>query len=120
MESFETKAFSISPNSPNLWLRYVDDTFVVQKTSHKCEFLKHINSIHPYIKFTLEETRPDESILFLDTLVMPQSDGILATTIYKKPTHTDQYLQLNNHYNISAKYSVTSTLIHKGKIICSN
>ena len=29
---------------------------------------------------------------FLDTMVMPQQIGTLATTIYRKPTHTDFFI----------------------------
>ena len=29
--------------------------------------------------------------------------------------HTDQYLQWDSHHNIAAKYSVISTLTHRGK-----
>ena len=36
-----------------------------------------------------------------------------------KPTHIDQYLQWDNHYNLSAKYSVIGTLIHRVKIVCT-
>ena len=57
---------------------------------------------------------------FLDTLVTPQSDGSLATTVYRKPTHTKQYLQWDSHHAIANKYSIISTLLHRAKYICSN
>ena len=63
------------------------------KTSIKSECLKYINAVEPNIKFTVEETRPDGSLPFLDTLVMPKQDGTLETKVYRKPTHTDLYLQ---------------------------
>ena len=57
---------------------------------------------------------------FLDTLVTPQSDGSLATTVYRKATHTNQYLQWDSHHAISNKYSIISSLLHRAKNICSN
>ena len=54
---------------------------------------------------------------FLDTLAIP-NDGSLLTTVYTKPTHTDQYLQWDSHYALSAKYSVISTLFHRAKDVC--
>ena len=40
------------------------------------------------------------SMPFLDTLVIPQPDGILAITVYRNLTHTDQYLQCDSHHTI--------------------
>ena len=88
MEKFEKEALDTAPHPPSLWKRYVDDTFVIQEEQHKEEFFQHINSINPNIKFTAETTKADGSMPFLDTLVTPQSDGSLATTVYRKPTHT--------------------------------
>ena len=42
------------------------------------------------------------------------------TTVYRKPTHPDQYLQWDSHHAISEKYSVISTLYHRAKAVCSN
>ena len=57
---------------------------------------------------------------FLDTLVTPQSDGSLATTVYRKPTHTNQYVQWDSHHAISNKYSIISSLLHRAKNLCSS
>ena len=56
-------------------------------------FLQHINSVDPAIRFTVEDNKEDGSIPFLDTIVKPEVDGSLSITVYRKPTHTDQYLQ---------------------------
>ena len=82
MESFKTKELNTPPNHPSLWLRYMDDTFVVQKSSHRNEFLNHRNSIEPNIKFTGKETRTNQSMPFLDTLVMSQHDITFQTLIF--------------------------------------
>ena len=39
--------------------------------------------------------------------------------VYRKPTHTDLYLQWDSHHTIAAKYSVVSTLCHRAKAVCS-
>ena len=120
MEKFEEEALDTAPHPPSLWKRYVDDTFVIQEEQHKDEFFHHINSIGPNIKFTAATPKADGSMPFLDTLVTPQSDESLATTVYRKPTHTNQYLQWDSHHAITNKYSIISSLLHRAKHICSN
>ena len=120
MENFEMRAIQSSPNPPLLWKRFVDDTFVIMKKAHKEEFLTHINSVDSNFQFTSEEPGPEGALPFLDTLIIPDEDGRLETTVYRKPTHTDQYLQWDSHHPISSKYSVVGTLYHRAKTICSN
>ena len=57
---------------------------------------------------------------FLDILVTPQEDGTLTTKVYRKPTHTDQYLQWDSHHNLACKYSMVNTLTHRAKAVCSS
>ena len=94
MEYFEQKALSTTtqpPTHPNIWLRYVDDTWVVQREENKQNFLQHINSVDHAIKFTVEDNKEDGA--FLDTTVKPEADGKLSITVCRKSTHADQYLQ---------------------------
>ena len=97
----------------------MDDTFVIHKEVNKQAFLQHINSVDHAIKFTVEDNKEDGSIPFLDTIVKPEADGTLAITVYRKPTHTDQYLQWDSHHHLSAKFSVIHTLSHRAKTVCS-
>ena len=120
MEDLEAKAIQTAPHPPVFWKRFVDDTFVIIKASHKQEFLDHINSIDQHIQFTSEESKEDGSMPFLDMLIIPQEDGWFNTTIYRKPTHTDMYIQWDSQHPISSKYSVVGTLHHRAKTVCSN
>ena len=86
----------------------------------KRAFLDHINSVDQHIQFTCEEQRKDGSIPFLDVLVTPSEDGSLNSTVFRKPTHTDLYLQWDSHHTLPSKYSVIGTLLHRAKTICSN
>ena len=83
-------------------------------------FLEDINSIDPHIHFTTKDAKTDGSIPFLDTIVMPQPDNSLLTSVYRKPTHTDLYLLLNSQHHLSAKFSVINTLKCRAKTVCSN
>ena len=62
MEYLEQKDLSTAPNPPRFWHRFVDDTFVIHKEVNKQDFLQHINSVDPAIKFTVEDNKEDGSI----------------------------------------------------------
>ena len=94
----------------------MDDTFVIHKEANKQSFLQHINSVDPAIRFTVEDNKEDGSIPYLDTIVKPEADGSLSITVYRKPTHTDQYLQWDSHHHLSAKFSVIQTLSHRAQL----
>ena len=120
MEDLEVQAIQTSSTPPALWKRFVDDTFTIIKKEDKNSFLDHLNSIHQNIKFTCEEVRDDGSMPFLDILITPKEDGSLSTSVFRKPTHTDLYIQWDSHHTISLKYSVAGTLYHRAKTICSD
>ena len=87
MEEFEVQALQSFPNPPSIWLRFVDDTFVINKAEYSQDLLQHINNQDPHIQFTVEPTQQG-SLPFLDTLVTIQPDNTLTTSVYRKPTHT--------------------------------
>ena len=68
----------------------------------------------------MEDNKEDGTIPFLNTIVKPEADGKLSTTVYRKPTHNDQYLQWDSHHHLSAKFSVIHTLSHRAQTVCSN
>ena len=102
-----------------LWKRFVGDTVTIIESSQRRAFLDHINSIHQHIQFTCEEQREGGSVPFLDILVMPNEDGSLSSTVYRKPTHTGLYLQWGSHHTLPSKYSVIGTLYQRAKTTCS-
>ena len=120
MEAFEKQAINTALHPPTLWRRFVDDTFVIIKKTQEDSFFEHINAIDDKIQFTKEARRSDGSMPFLDTIVTINGDGTLNTKVYRKPTHTDLYLQWDSHHAIAAKYSVINTLHHRARAVCSN
>ena len=88
MKYLEQKALSTAP-TPQVLVQVVDDTFVIHKEVNKKDFLQHINSVDPAIKFTVEDNKEDSSIPFLDTIVKPEIIVGLSIPVYRKPTHTD-------------------------------
>ena len=106
-----------SGTRPKVWLRYVDDTFVVLESEESGQFLQHLNSLDPNIKFTQENLTI--SLPFLDCLVSLKEDGSLSTSVYRKPTHTDQYLQFDSHHPLIHKLGVIRTLEHRANTVIS-
>ena len=120
MEDLETKAIQSAQNPPSFWRRFVDDTLTITKSSQIDNFLQHLNSIDHHIQFTEEDSRPDGSMPFLDVLITPREDGSLDTTVYRKPTHKDLYLQWDSNHTSTSKYGVVGTLHHRAQLICSS
>ena len=118
MEHLENKALGTTSTS-RVWMRYVDDTFVIIQEGKKQTFLEHISKVDPAIKFTVEGNQVNSAIPFIDTLVKPEADNTLSITVYRKPMHTDQYLQWDSHHNLAAKYSVISTPTHTARTVCT-
>lgn len=119
MEGFESKALASAPSSPTMWLRYVDDTFVLwpHDANRLEEFHSHLNAQHPQIQFTKEEK--DDQISFLDVLVK-REDGIFKTSVYRKPTHTDRYTHFTSHHHPRVKTGTIKCLVRRAEKICDD
>ncbi len=109
MNGLEKKAISTFIEAPEIWLRFVDDTFSKLKKALVEAFMNHLNSQHPRIQFT-SEIMENNKIAFLDTEVIKKQDGGLKFKIYKKPTHTDQYLMYESNHHIGQKLGIINTL----------
>ena len=118
MEWFEEHAIQTFIYEITLWKRYVDDTIVALDDSLLEDFTTHINSIHPSIKFTREE-EVDNALPMLDAKTTRDTAGRLSFTVYRKPTHTDQYLQFSSNQPLTHKLGVIRTLRHRCNTICS-
>ena len=118
MEEFEERAIATATYKPKIWKRYVDDTFTVLGKDYVDGFLQHLNSQQPTIRFTMEIEK-DNTIPFLDTSVSRDSNGLLTTTVYRKPTHTDQYLAYDSHHPQSVKRGIVKCLYDRAKHLTS-
>ncbi len=119
MQWFEDTALDTFPYEISLWKRYVDDTVVVLMDALLEDFTNHINSIHPAIKFTWEE-ETEKSLAVLDAKITRDNLGKLSFSVYRKPTHMDQYLQYSSNQPLQHKLGVIRTLVHCSNTICSN
>ncbi|XP_072016570.1 uncharacterized protein [Amphiura filiformis] len=116
MEWIEEEAITTAPLNckPSLWKRYVDDVLEVIKRGEAENLTNHLNQVDltGSIKFTYEE-ESNSSLPFLDTLIIKKPDGTTKLCIYRKPTHTDQYLQFDSHHPLHQKLGVVRTLLDR-------
>ena len=118
MEWFEEVALQSFRFEITVWKRYVDDTFVALCDSLVEELTAHINSIDPAIQFTREEEQ-NKTLPMLDTLTRRNEEGKLSFSVYRKPTHTDQYLQFDSNQPLQHKLGVIRTLHHRCMMLCT-
>ena len=122
MEYSEKRA--LGPELPvsftiNTWLRYVDDVLTIVKKGTRDSLLNYLNSIDPNIKFTIEPSNEQGAIPFLDTFPRLSGNKII-TSVYRKPTHMDRYLDFNSNHPKSAKCAVVRVLTDRAKNVCSS
>ena len=65
------------------------------------------------------EEESNEELAFLDTL-LKQNNGEISVLVYRKPTHTDQYLHYSSHHQTSCKESVVPSLFNRAYSIITN
>ena len=88
-------------------------------TCHRInDFLDLLNNVEPSIQFTVE-VESNGKLLFLDVLLEHEEDGSFSTTLYRKPTHTDRYLNFASHHPLAHKIAVVKTLHGRAEAIIS-
>ena len=111
MEGFEEEVLDTAADQPSLWVHYVDDTFVIWPHGlDKLEnFHSHLNSLRKSIRFTVEKEQ-NNHLPFLDVLVTKEGNH-MTTSIYKKATHTDQYVHYESYHRLRIKSRIIMCFI---------
>ena len=119
MEYFEETALGSTPLKSSMWLRYVDETFILWPHQEDVQILlDHVNSIRPSIQFTMEKEQ-DNKLPFFDVLVTCTEQGF-RSSVYHKPNFTRQYLNFNSHHPYMVKKGIVRCLQHRVKTISSD
>ena len=117
MEDLEQRAIATALHPPAWWYRYVDDSHSKHKKLYVQEYTDHLNTIDDDIKFTVEFPDSDNALAFLDSHPQVLEDGSLKLKVYRKPTHTDQYLSFSSNHPIEHKLGVIRTLYNRAESI---
>ena len=117
MEDLEQRAVATAPLAirPRLWVRYVDDAYEIAPKDSVDNRLNNIDETGS-IKFTYE-VEAEGKLPMLDAMVKRETDGKLTLSIYRKKTHTDQYLSFNSHHPLHQKLGVVRTLLDRSDTI---
>ena len=103
-----------------LYLRYMDDTFVLCDSDvnyHK--LLNEFNNAHPSIRFTLE-IENNNKLPFLDVLLERDELGTLRRSVYRKSTWVGQYTHFNSFVPLRYKRNLVRCLAFRANKICSS
>ena len=96
-----------------LWLQYLDGIFCIwtEGLDKLKEFFNFLSEFHPCLRFTMEYSKNSNN--FLDVKVSKSESGnTLCTSLFTKPTDTQQYLHATScHSSIYKRY------IHYGQTV---
>lgn len=115
MARFEKLHVYPYPLQPDIWLRFIDDTFLIW--NHLDEFLLHLNAVHPTIKFTMEAS-PSE-VHFLDMRVLLKQAQI-STSLYTKPTDTNNLLHFQSAHPTHCRRGIPFGQLLRLRRICTD
>lgn len=91
---------------------YVDDTILAVPYYKVDEIVNIFNSIHPKIQFTVEQ-ETNNSIPFLDLLLIRCDGGKIISNWYSKPTSSGRTLNFLSNHSMTQKLNIISSLVYK-------
>lgn len=113
MGNLEDKIMNGLVNKPRIWIRYVDDIFVIAKRVEVADLFQYINSLNNHIKFTMEEEN-NGRLSFLDVLVMRNNHhNSLTFKIYRKPTQTERFITYDSFQSFNSKFAAFNSMFHR-------
>ena len=119
MADFEERTLGNAPIKPYCWMRKVDDVFsIIPFDQDPTELLNYLNQQNDRIKFTMESGEPNNTLPFLDVKVEMTVNDI-ELSVYRKPTHTEQYIHHKSNHPTRTKTGIISTLTRGALNVCT-
>ena len=111
MANFELKyIYPYIKDKTKMFLRFIDDLFIIWTGSEQelLDFMNNLNKKHPSIKFEFKYSQT--KIEFLNVLVYKDQNNMLETTIHRKQTDRQNYLDARSEHPKSLIYLFISNL----------
>jgi len=106
-DDLKERALAQAIHKLRCWFRYVDDTFVIwpHGTDKLERFLNHLNGFHRNMQFTTQ-IEGDSHLPFLDINIYRRLDDFLGHKVYRKPAHTNLYMNPRSLQHTSQSFNV--------------
>lgn len=89
--------------------RYVDDIITCVPADQINVLLGTFNSFHSKLQFTIER-ESNNSIPFLDILLIRSNNNTIKTDWYQKPTFSERFLNYNSNHSFKQKINIIHNL----------
>ena len=125
-DRFEQQALQNAALKPELLMRYINDYtgFWLHGERALIEFVEYLNNLHPKLAFTLDYSKENKGVPFLDTLVTVTASGTgevkLETELYIKPTNSGIVMHERSAHPTSTKHNMIRNMFHRALNHSSN
>ena len=99
-------------NYLQIWKQFVDDTFAFVLPDKIGCIVNQLNSFDENIQFTFE-IEEENKLAFLGVMVIRHTNDTTNTTVYRKPTNTDIYINCHSHSPIQWKKTTANVLTQR-------
>ena len=106
MGNFEKDFLESSDVQPFLWIRFLDDIFMIWDDSEESllNFLDKLNKFHETIKFAYNYSKANAD--FLDVKMFKSKEGTLHTSVFEKNTNVHQYIEFSSCHPLSCRKGI--------------
>lgn len=109
MSELQTKCIDKLDFKLPFFKRYVDDIITCVPIDKISTLLDAFNSFHPRLQFTVER-EDNNSIAFLDLLLIRTHDNKIKTDWYHKPTFSERFLNFRSQHSFKQKINIIKNL----------
>ena len=107
------------PFAPIFFARYVDDIFILLRSSdHVANLAEYLSSKHPNIRFTYK-LENNNTLPFLDVNVFRDASKF-SSSVHRKMAFSGIYSNFSSFMPVTYKRGLVSTLLYRAYIICSS